>query len=217
MGFFNRFFGKKVQALRELNHPSQLKLSDMITLDNSFALPVQLRGQQFKVEAINTYEFERRQQTEWVLKGHSHTSIFLSLAEDDETYLAFSLKIPRAQVEQLFDLEQFSTLFDEPGRALLTPNPLSPTHADTFALWLGKQYHQITFAAFGYFHREDYRGLKPPQDANGATGEPFEYYLLLNDDETRAIEVEVYEGGDTDVLLTLYRPITDIRDYWPGS
>jgi hypothetical protein len=75
----------------------------------------------------------------------------------------------------------------------------------------------VTFAAFGYFHREDYRNLKPPQDANGVTGEPFEYYLLLDDDESRALEVEVYEGGDTDVVLTLYRPITDISDYWPGK
>ncbi|MGL5393485.1 MAG: hypothetical protein ACRDA8_19265, partial [Shewanella sp.] len=135
MGFFNRIFGKKAQSLRELNHPSQLKLGDMISLDNSFALPPQLRGQQLQVEAINTYEFARSQQAEWVLKGHSHTRIFLSLAEDDETYLAFSLKIPRAEVEQLFDLDEFSTLFDEPGRARLTPKALSPANDETFALW----------------------------------------------------------------------------------
>lgn len=217
MGFFNSIFGKKAPPLRELNHPSQLNAGDMISIDNSFALPTQLRGQQLKVEAVNTYEFERRQQAEWVLKGHGSETIYLSIEEDDETYLAFSLKISRSQVEQIFDLEQFSTLFDEPGHATLLTQELSTDTTNQLEQWLGKKYHQVTFAAFGYFHREDYRNLKPPQDANGATGEPFEYYLLLDDDESRALEVEVYEGGDTDVVLTLYRPITDIRDYWPSK
>lgn len=217
MGFFNSIFGKKAPPQRELNHPSALNVGDMISIDNSFALPTQLRGQQLKVEAVNTYEFERRQQAEWVLKGHGNDTIYLSIEEDDETYLAFSLKISRSQVEQIFDLEQFSTLFDEPGHATLLTQELPAGITSQLEQWLGKQYHQVTFAAFGYFHREDYRNLKPPQDANGATGEPFEYYLLLDDDESRALEVEVYEGGDTDVVLTLYRPITDIRDYWPGK
>lgn len=217
MGFFNSIFGKKTPPARELNHPSALKVGDMISIDNSFALPSQLRGQQLKVEAVNTYEFERQQQSEWVLKGHGSDTLFLSIEEDDETYLAFSLKITRAQVEQIFELAQFSTLFDEPGHAELTTQALSPALAEQLEQWLGKQYHQVSFAVFGYFHREDYRGLKPPQDANGASGQPFEYYLLLDDDESRAVEVEVYEGGDTDVVLTLYRPLTDIRDYWPGQ
>ncbi len=216
MGFFNSIFGKKAPPARTLNHPSKLNVGDMISIDNSFALPPQLRGRQLKVEAINTYEFERKQQSEWVLKGHDNDTVFLSLEEDDEPLLAFSLKITRAQVEQLFNLEQFSTLFDEPGHAELTTQNLSPQLAASFEQWLGQQYHQVTFALFGYFHREDYRGLRPPQDAHGATGEPFEYYLLLDNDETRAIEVEVYEGGDTDVTLTLYRPLSDIRDYWPS-
>lgn len=217
MGFFNNIFGKKVPPQRKIDHPSQLNVGDMISIDNSFALPVQLRGQQLRVEAINTYEFERSQQAEWVLKGHGNDTIFLSLEEDDDTYLAFSLKISRSQVEQIFDLEQFSTLFDEPGHANLQTQELSADISNQLEQWLGKQYHQVTFAAFGYFHREDYRGLKPPQDASGATGTPFEYYLLLDNDESHAVEVEVYDGGSTDVVLTLYRPLTDIRDYWPAK
>lgn len=217
MGFFNSLFGKKAPPPRELNHPSQLNVGDMISIDNNFALPAQLRGQQLKVEAVNTYEFKRRQQAEWVLKGHGSDTIYLSIEEDDDTYLAFSLKISRSEVAHIFNLEQFSTLFDEPGHAILLTQALPTDIANQLEQWLGKQYHQVTFAAFGYFHREDYRKLKPPQDANGAMGEPFEYYLLLDDDDSRALEVEVYEGGDTDVVLTLYRPITDIRDYWPGK
>lgn len=217
MSFFNSIFGKKAPPQRELNHPSQLNIGDMISLDDSFALPAQLRGQQLKVEAVSTYEFERQQQTEWVLKGHSNDAIYLSIEEDDETSLALSMKVSRAQVEQLFSLDQFSAIFDEPGHAELNTQALTPELATQLEQWLGKQYHQVTFAAFGYFHREDYRGQKPPQDADGATGAPFEYYVLLDETESRAVEVEVYEGGDTDVCLTLYRPLTDIRDYWPAK
>ncbi|GIU37038.1 hypothetical protein TUM3794_07120 [Shewanella colwelliana] len=214
MGFLKGLFGKKEQPKRQLSHPNHLLKGDMISLDDSFALPPQLRGQQLRVEAVNTYEFERKQLIEWVLKGHGNDTLFLSLDEDDETYLAFSLKIPRNLVEQIFDLEQFSDIFEEDVQANLTVQPSIPEQLEQ---WLGKQYHQINFAQFGYFHREDYRNQRPPQDAEGATGDAFESYLLLDDKERYALDIEVYEGGETDVMLTLYRPLSDIREYWPGQ
>ena len=108
MGFLSGLFGKKkVAETRPLSQPAHLQVGDMITLDDSFALPADLRGQQLRVEAVNTYEYERRQQTEWVLKGHGNSSIFLSVDEDDESHLCFSTKINRNQVETLFDMDQF--------------------------------------------------------------------------------------------------------------
>ena len=214
MGFLKGLFGKKAPPARQLNHPNHLQIGDMISMDDSFALPQQLRGQQLRVEAVNTYEFERKQVTEWALKGHGNDTLFLSLDEDDETYLGFSLKINRAQVEQLFDLDAFSDIFEEDVQAQLT---VQTPIAEQLEQWLGKQYHQINFAQFGYFHRQDYRGQRPPQDENGATGDEFESYQLLDDEERFAVEVEVYEGGETDVMLTLYRPLSDIREYWPGK
>lgn len=214
MGFLKGLFGKKTPPPRQLSHPNHLQQGDMISLDDSFALPAQLRGQQLRVEAVNTYEFERKQMTEWVLKGHSNDSLYLSLDEDDETYLGFSLKINRAQVEQLFDLDAFSDIFEEDVQANLQVQATVPEQLEQ---WLGKQYHQVNFAQFGYFHRQDYRGQRPPQDEDGATGDPFESYQLLDDDENFSIEVEVYEGGETDIMLTLYRPLSDIREYWPGT
>lgn len=216
MGFLNRLFGKKEEPKRQLDHPSKLNKGDMISLDDSFALPPQLRGQQLRVETVNTYEYQRKQQTEWVLKGHSGDAIFLSLDEDDETYLALSIKVSRGQVEQFFDLDQFSEIFEEAGKAELDTQALS-SELNDYEQWLSPHYHQVTSGSFGYFHRQDYRGLRPPQDADGATGEPFESYQLLDDDEDKAVDVEVYESGETDVMLTLYRPLSDIREYWPGA
>ncbi|MCE9677664.1 DUF4178 domain-containing protein [Shewanella sp. AS1] len=214
MGFLSGLFGKKAPPPRELNHPNQLQTGDMVTLDDSFALPPQLRGQQLRVEAVNTYEFERKQLTEWVLKGHGSDTLYLSLDEDDDTALVFSLKINRAQVEQVFDLDAFSDIFEQDIQAQLAVQSPVP---EALSQWLGKQYHQINFAQFGYFHREDYRNLRPPQDEGHTMGEPFEHYLLLDEEEQFALEVEVYEDGDTDVLLSLYRPLSDIREYWPSN
>ncbi|MDR8522438.1 hypothetical protein [Shewanella fidelis] len=216
MGFLSSLFGKKEAPKRQLDHPSKLNKGDMISLDDSFALPPQLRGQQLRVEAVNTYEYQRKQQTEWVLKGHGNDTIFLSLDEDDETYLGLSIKLNRGLVEALFDLDQFSEIFEESGKAQLTTNTLTADLED-YEQWLSPHYHQVSAADFGYFHRQDYRGQRPPQDADGATGDAFEAYQLLDDDEDKAIDVEVYEGGDTDVMLTIYRPLSDIRDYWPGA
>lgn len=217
MGFLSGLFGKKEAPKRQLDHPNKLNKGDMISLDDSFALPMQLRGQQLRVETVNTYEYKRKQFAEWVLKGHSNEAVFLSLDEDDETYLSLSIKVTRDQVEELFDLDEFANIFEEPGKAQLTTHSLKGELADLLDNWYADAYHQVSFSDLGYFHKLDYRGQKPPQDEEGERGEAFESYQLLSNDETRAIDIEVYEGGVTDVMLTLYRPLSDIRDYWPAE
>jgi hypothetical protein len=217
MGFLSGLFGKKEAPKRQLDHPNKLLKGDMLTLDDSFALPAQLRGQQLKVEAIHTYEYERSQQCEYLLRGHSGSPIFMSYVVEDEAYLSFSIKVNRDTVDKLFDLDAFAEIFEEPGKATLTLQTLSADTAEEFGQWLSDDYHQVEFAGFGYFHREDYRGQKPPQDENGTRGEAFESYALINNQDTHALDIEVYEGGDTEVMLTLYRPLTDIREYWPAS
>ncbi|ABI73103.1 hypothetical protein [Shewanella frigidimarina] len=217
MGFLSGLFGKKEAPKRQLDHPNKLLKGDMITFDDSFALPTQLRGQQLKVEAIHTYEYQRSQLCEFLLRGHSGTAIYLSYVQEDESYLSISMKINRAVVEQLFDLDAFAEIFEEPGKATLTLQALPAELAAEFDKWLSDEYHQVEFAAFGYFHRQDYRDLKPPQNDDDARGEGFEGYSLANSDDTHALDVEVYESGDTEVMLTLYRPLTDIREYWPAS
>ncbi|QYJ74459.1 hypothetical protein [Shewanella sp. FJAT-52076] len=213
MSFFKSLFGDKSVPPRVIKHPKELKKSDIISLDNDFGLPQQLRGQSLEVIAVNTYEFERSQETEWQLKGAGGDTLYMSLVDDDEPALCFSLKIQRSDVETLFDLDAFSDIFEEDCKASLSTQQV-PSHLEQ---WVANQYHEVVFAQFGYFHREDYRGLKPPQDANGATGEPFERYLLEDTSETYSVEVEVYEGGETDVLVGLTKPLGIIREYWPGT
>jgi len=212
MSFLKKMFGKE-EKQRTLSSARDLNTGDIIVLTDSFALPESLRTQQFQVTAVNSYEYENVTQTEWTLTGNNDLEIFLSLDVDDKTYLKFALKIEHQDVESLFDLDEFSTLFDEPGQAFL--NRLNDN--DKTASWTSEQYQQSVFAKVGYFHRKDHRSeTLSPYEGKGS-GEQFEMYQLLDQDQSRGIEVEVWDDGDTDVFLSIYRPLTDIIDMYPGS
>ena len=212
MGFLKSLFKKEKEA-RKLTHANQLKQNDIIVLSDSFGLPEALRGQEFQVSAINSYEYENKTDTEWVLQGNNNVQIYLTLDIDDETYLKFSLKVERNEVEILFNVDDFSTIFDEPGNAFLEKK------ADTSntSAWSAEQYQQQTFSQVGYFHRKDNRVDSLSSYEGKDAGEEFELYALFDKEDTRGIDIEVWQDGDTEVFLTLFRPTTDIIDMYPGS
>ena len=212
MSFLKNLFNKEPQQ-RKITNVNQLKTNDIIALTDSFALPEMLRGQQFQVTAVNSYEYEHATETEWVLKGNSNAELYLALDVDDEVYLKFAIKIAHIDVETLFDLDEFATIFDEPGHAKLHKQ----TDTELTSGWTDEQYHQTKFCQVGYFHRKDHRSenLSPYQGKD--SGEQFELYQLLNMDESHGVELEVWQDGDTDVFLTFYRPTTDIVDMFLGS
>ncbi len=217
MSFFKKIFNKSSDEQRKVNHASELRIKDIIVLTDSFALPEALRGKEFQVEAVNSYEFEHNTQTEWTLKGtNSDLSLFLSLEVDDTTELKFSIKIEHEDVETLFNLDEFATVFEEPGQAFLE------RQADTSLTnqWSDEQYQQSVFAKVGYFHRKDHRNENlsayEGKDA-GEQFEQFEQYMLYNQDQSKGIDIEVWQDGDTEVFLTLFRPLSDIIDIYPGS
>ena len=212
MSFFKRIF-KKEEKQRSLSDVRELKIKDIIVLTDSFGLPEALRNQQFQVSAINCYEFERKTQTEWVLIGSDDIELYLTLDEDDKTYLKFSLKVNNSEIESLFDLDEFSTVFDEPGNAFLDKKSDSQLTSG----WTSPQYQQNIYSQVGYFHRKDNRSENLSSYEGNNAGEQFELYALLDQDQTRGIDIEVWQDGDTDVFLTLYRPTSDIVDMFPGS
>jgi hypothetical protein len=132
---------------------------------------------------------------------------------DDETYLKFSLKIEHEDVETLFNLEHFATIFDEPGNAFLDRQ----TDTSNTSQWSSEQYQQQTYSQVGYFHRKDNRVESLSAYEGKDAGEQFELYALFDKEDTRGIDIEVWQDGDTEVFLTLFRPTTDIIDMYPGS
>ena len=213
MSFFKKIFKNTEQKQRKLTQVNQLLVGDIIVLTDSFALPETLRNQQLQVTAVNSYEYEQSTQSEWTLQGNNALLLFLSLDVDDATELKFSLKIAPEDVETLFDLDSFSEIFDDPGEAFLerkTDNNLTTS-------WSSEQYQQSTFAKVGYFHRKDHRSENISNYEGKDSGEQFELYALYDEDQSKGIDIEVWQDGDTDVFLTLFRPLTDIIDMYPAS
>jgi hypothetical protein len=212
MSFFKNIF-KKTEAARQLTSPHDLKINDIIVLTDSFALPESLRKQEFQVTAINSYEYERSTQSEWVLTGNNDIELYLALDMDDKTHLKFSLKIEQQDVEALFDLEDFSVIFEEDEQAFLDRK----IDTETTSGWTSDQYQQSVFAQVGYFHRKDHRSEKISAYEGKDSGEQLELFVLYDQDQSRGIDLEVWQDGDTDVFLTLYRPLSDIVDMFPAS
>ena len=213
MSFFKNVFKKDSKNVRKLTNVNQLLVDDIIVLTDSFALPESLRSQQFQVSTINSYEFESNTQTEWVLKGENNLALFLSLEEDDDIELKFSLKIEHDDIESLFNLDDFAEIFDESNNAFLTrQQDTSNTQG-----WSDEQYQQSIFAKVGYFHRKDHRNENLSAYEGKDSGEQFELYVLYNEEQSKGIDVEVWLDGDTDIFLTFFRPTSDIVDMYPGS
>lgn len=212
MSFFKNIF-KKPTPERKLNNVKDLTLGDIIVMSDSFGLPTALRAQEFQVSAVNSYEFEHKTQAEWVLKGSNELELYLTLDVDDKTYLKFSQKILHQDVETLFDLELFAEVFDEPGEAELT----RLADNDNTSGWSSELYQQSSYAEVGYFHRKDYRTDALSAYEGKDSGEQFELYALFNEDQDKGLDIEVWQDGDTEVFLTLFRPTTDIVDMYPGS
>jgi hypothetical protein len=213
MSIFSKLFGKNDNPVRVLTEVSQLVKGDIVVFTDSFALPEALRKQEFMVKAVNSYEYEHNTQTEWVLSGASNLELYLSLDIDDEVLLKISKKIRHQDVETLFDLDEFSTVFDEPGQAKLS----KLADNDATQGWSDENYEQACFAKVGYFHRKDHRSEHISSYEGRDAGEQFELFVLYNDNDSRGIDIEVWQDGDTEVFLTLYRPTTDIIDLLPGS
>lgn len=205
-------FNKPVEE-RKLTNVKDLTQGDILVMSDSFGLPENLRTKEFQVSAVNSYEFEHNTQTEWVLTGNNDLELYLTLDEDDKTYLKFSLKILHQDVESLFDLEQFSAIFDEPGNAQIERQ----NDTNTTSGWSDEIYRQSVFAKVGFFHRKDHRKntLSPYEGKD--SGEQFELYSLYNEDQDKGIDIEVWQDGDTEVFLTLFKATTDIVDMYPGS
>jgi len=210
---FNKISNKTEKKQRQLTQVNQLLVGDIIVLTDSFALPEILRGQQLQVTTVNCYEDENSTQSEWTLQGSNELLIFLSLDVDDSTELKFSLKIEHEDVEDLFDLESFSEIFDEPGQAFLDRK----SDNDLTTSWSSEQYQQSVFAKVGYFHRKDHRSENLSAYEGKDAGEQFELYCLYNEDQSKGLDIEVWQDGDTDVSLTLFRPLSDIIDMYSAS
>ena len=209
-GFVKSFFNKdEKKEPRTLEHPRDLDKGDIIKFD--FMPQSDLSNNQFQVTDVNTYDFEDRKLTEFTLKGDAAASVYLTIDETgDEPFLSFSRKINRNIVEQIFDMDEFAAIFDteDPATLKRTSEPADLEN------WTTDTYLQEIYAEGGYYHKGDYRNKTIPADES--EGDDFEYYMLIGNKRQFVIEAEVYDGGETDIIVSIRRPLTDIEEMFPA-
>ncbi|MFT5163665.1 MAG: hypothetical protein ACI9FJ_002262 [Alteromonadaceae bacterium] len=210
---FSKLFKKKQPEVRQLNHPRDLNVGDMIQLIDSFAFPPELKGQTLRVAAVNTYQYKYENEFELVLKGEGKQTIFLVVENDDgQEWANFSIKVERQDVEDLFGLDQFADIFDLDE--LVSIKRLNDVKA--FERWTTKTYTQSAQPSTGYFYEQDYRSKTIPEFVEDG-GEPVECINLADPDDSFSVNIEIWDDGQTDVSLTLSRPLSDIVDLFPGD
>lgn len=211
MRFLKSFFHKQPPVpTRTLNEPKQLLQSDIFCFSDSFALPETMRKQQFQVNTITTIEFKHQHYVQLIAQGGGDKLAYISFPKDHKNRIKCSLLLSREEVENIFDLDIFSEIFEPPGQARLSPIKTQHPYADMLA----NEYIQQDFSTSGYLHQADYRDMKPPQFSDQDHGQEFEYYALKDSQEERFVEIFIFENGDTDVYLSALRPANDIAELW---
>ncbi|MBD1582393.1 DUF4178 domain-containing protein [Pseudoalteromonas sp. S16_S37] len=206
-------FKKKTQPTRQLSDPTQLKAGDMLTLIDSFAYPQWLKGQTLRVVAVNTYQYQHSAEYEMVLENNSGQVVFLQIEQEDgEQWANFSIKIQRDDVDEIFTLDEFARIFDEDSLTEITV----ANKPEQFSQFLATSYKQTEAPFVSYFHEHDYRGQALPRYEQEG-GEPCEMLCLESNDGNHGLNIEIWDGGHTDVSLTLTRPVSDIVELFPGS
>jgi hypothetical protein len=210
--FSKLFSKKKPETFRELNHPNQLEKGDMVILDDGFVLPQDIRNQSFIVENISGYQYQYGVEASFRLRGDGRQPVFLSIDEEDgEAMLCISKIIERDAVEALFDMDQFAQIFDdEEGLSELQTKSVD----DKYEHWVATGYKQSGAPIEAYFFERDIRKNKPSRYEE-EDAEAVHCINLVSPDGKKAIDIEVWEDGETDVMLTIYRPLSDIKDMYP--
>lgn len=145
-----------------------------------------------------------------VLAVEATTLRRLEMWRGERGTIAIARQIDRPDVESLFDLESFARLFDPDEPPNLTLDRIGEPPG--FEGWTAATYRQEAA-------REAYRHDADPATASiGATLDDdvrgFDFYRLVSDRRSHALEAHVHDGGRTDVALVALLPETVVEEIW---
>jgi len=216
MGFLKGIFGGRQGGQddppRSLNHPRDLRVGDIVKF--GFASQEALSNRTYMVESVDTCDLggEAHMKTLFTIEGESRRLRLAVVTDRTGDRLELGLMVLPDDVRQIFDVDAFIDLLDpETGIAHVLERIGEPQHLDG---WTARIYRQEA-GHNAYYHTGDYRGRALPQDADEGTA--FSYYSLVSDDRQFALEVQVYDGGRTEVYLLAYFPISKIDEMWPAK
>jgi hypothetical protein len=203
MAFFNR---KKNTETRTLSKPDELQVGDLVTLKERSSLPAELQGSDLEVISIGTYQYDGGLEKEITLRSTENKTYYLLLDDNDgDPLLCFSIKIERGMVDSLFDLDQFSILFDNDYAEIKTQDitvlPRGWTKEGV--------YIQTEKDVEGYFYQDDLIAKNITASSTQSDKcEEFRGYSL---------SIEVWSSGETDIFLEVSVPTDVILEMWPNA
>ncbi len=202
---FSSFSEEK--ELRSLDSLGDLQLNDYIRLNDSFALPAELRGKTFQVDSIDSYYYGEKLSIEWALKGDTRKKVYLSLSDlGDEDRIVLSYQLKKREAEALFGWENIKQQYDPAFEEALVCRDTS-----AFEGWLAAEYHRRECAGKGTYFSGDYRGRVKPSGGDEVT-----YYEFFNEDETLSMDIEMWSKDEIDLFISILRPESDIHEFWAG-
>lgn len=195
------------KELHSLDSLAELQKGDYISLNDSFALPAELRGKTFQVNSIDSYYYGERQSIEWELKGDTSKKVYMSLSDlGDEDKIVLSYQLKKKEVDELFGWAQIKPQYTPDFEAVLVCKDTS-----MFEGWLAPEYQRRECAGKGTYFSGDYRGKTKP-----GGGEQFKYFEFFDEDENYSMDIEMWSKDEIDVFISILRPESDIHEFWAG-
>nr|VFK21739.1 MAG: hypothetical protein BECKLPF1236B_GA0070989_12735 [Candidatus Kentron sp. LPFa] len=197
---------------RVLEHPRDLQPGDIVKF--GFAGQQVISNQSLQVQAIDTCDLggEQHKKILFTLQGGEAPLRLAVVDQGQGDRLEVGLSVLPEDVEQIFDMDAFIDLLDpETGTHHVLERIGEPPH---LAGWVGPVYRQEA-GQNAYYHIGDYRKWKMPDTEEES--DAFSYYFLVSDDRKFGLEVQVHDGGRTDVYLLAYLPISRIEELWPAG
>ncbi len=203
-----RLFGSrgKDAPAPTVGHACDLSPGGFVKL--GFVAPEELAQAELQVTGIHALDLGGTVRR--VLAVEAMTLRRLEMWRGERGTIAIGRPIDRPDVERLFDLESFARLFDPDEPPNLTLDRISEPPG--FEGWTAPIYRQEAA-------REAYRHDTDPATARiGATLDDdvrmFDFYRLVSDRRTHALEACVHDGGRTDVALIALLPESIVEEIW---
>ncbi len=165
-------------------------------------------GKRVPVTEVNSYLFDTDNFISYRLTNDG-MDVNLIVADEENptgTYLAMSQRIEPRLFASMFPAMQPQYWFAlHDGETVEAKPPVLGAQQG----WLTSSY-TLLVSMSGRYLEGDWRMRKPTD--RGRFSRPFEYVLLVDEDNEYAIEAEKYEDGTLNVFATIYRPATDIGE-----
>ena len=205
-GLFRRGRDRRDEA-RSPAHAWELRPGDFLKL--ALIAPEGLSGAELQVTAVHAVDFGGAGKVRRVLTLDGPDGP-VTLWREGHDKLAIGREVLRADVERLFDIDVFATLFDSDGPGVLTLERRGEPPG--LEGWTTPVYRQEG-GSVAYLHHQD-----PDQSKIDATltddAEGFDHYRLVGDRRRHALEIAVFDGGRTDVTVIVIAPESLVEELW---